>query len=247
MFSKRAALNGARKYSREFFQKLVGDLSNSGFDEIHVLLPHNLVKVGESTVAVTELLTRERNYPAIILLARSTSKDETLKVLFVNKNSKAVFIDDTFPNAESEPPQLYFQSPDPGRTYAVFEFFREYLQTPSLASYRFAWITGYASLFFLILQVFFLVSQKMGLLQTRFNWYPIWDFAITILGLALMLRFFAYPRGLWIKPEREFRPLYLLNMAIRGEFRDNPLVSLILSILGTVIAAFILKWLGVIK
>ncbi len=210
-------------------------------------MPHNIVKIGESIITVDELLKRERNYPALILVAKSTKRKETLKVLFVNRNLQYVFADDTFPNAQSEPPQLYFQSPDPARVYAVFEFFREYLQQPSLIPNYFNWTMGSLSMLFLLLQILLIfISQKGLLMQLGYATTSSWDIYISVLAIYFVFQFFAFPKGLWIKPERELRILYLFNMAIRGEYRDNPLVALIFSILGTIIAAIILKLLGVV-
>jgi hypothetical protein len=246
MFSRRARLNSARKYTREFFRTLITDLADSGFDHINVVLPHNYVKLQESTVSVDALLEKDRNYPALILIAKDSGTGDTLKILFVNSNSKAVFADDTFPNAESEPPQIYYQSRDPGRTYAVFEFFREYLQQPSLGGYRLAWIAGNLSLLFLVFEAVFLATSKRPFLQAQLSWHPFFDLVFSALAIRFSFSFFSYPKGLWIKPEREIRLLYLANMAIRGDLRDNPLVSLIVSVLGTVIAALILHWFHLI-
>jgi hypothetical protein len=247
VFSRRAAISGSRKYTREFFQTLVKDLSDSGFDDLTVLLPHNIVALDESSISPEELLRHERNYPSLILIAKAPTRSETLKILFVNNNARAVFADNTFPNAQSEPPQIYFQSPDPGRTYAVFEFFRDYLQKPSLVPYLTAWMAFNLSLLFILVQILSLFSLRKAALDAQFGWHPFFDVALSLVAMVLCFKFFAYPKGLWIKQERELRPLYLLNMAIRGEFRDNPLVTLVVSIVGAVIAGLILKWLGAFK
>jgi hypothetical protein len=247
MFTKRGVLDGSRKYTREYFITLCSDLINSGFSDIKILLPHNIEKLEESKITVEELLKRDRNYPALILIAKSKTKKETLKILFINRNSKSVFADDTFPNAQSEPPQIYFQSPDPGRTYAVYAFFQEYLKTASLFPFIFSLLISNLSLLILLLEtIYFIVSSK-GLLMHQGFTSGFWDIALCILALYFIFRFFASPKGLWIKPQRELRIFYLINMAIHGEYRDNPLVALIFSILGIVIGALIVNWLGLIK
>ncbi len=92
MFTRRRILHSARRYSREFFEAFVNQLSDAGFDDITVILPHNYesVDVNHSAVSVTEFLNRERNYAGVILRAHSSTKNETLKVLF--KNSPIAFI-----------------------------------------------------------------------------------------------------------------------------------------------------------
>ena len=61
-----------------------------------------------------------------------------------------------------------------------------------------------------------------------------------------MFKFFKEPKGLWIKPKRELRIVQLINMAIRGDLRDNPIVTLIVTIIGTILATVLLKILKVI-
>ena len=69
MFNRRRDLDGSRKYSREFFEALVNDLSRAGFRDIRIRLPHDLVALDHSLISPDELLSRERNYPASILIA----------------------------------------------------------------------------------------------------------------------------------------------------------------------------------
>jgi hypothetical protein len=126
----RKNLSGARKYSREFFESLTADLHKANLKTIEILLPVNQVGEDEYKISPEELLNRERNYPSLVLRAVNKRTNETLKILFINRNSKAAFMDDTFPSGESQPPGLYFQSPDPARAYAVFQFFYEYLSRP---------------------------------------------------------------------------------------------------------------------
>ena len=65
-----------------------------------------------------------------------------------------------------------------------------------------------------------------------------------LVALPIIFKFFAHPKGLWIKPKRENRLFYLANMALRGELRDNPLVNLIISIVGAVVTVLVLSLLG---
>jgi len=245
MFSRRKQLSSSRKYTREFFQTLLTDLRSAGFTQSEVKLPFNQTGVEESTISPEEFLKRERNYPALILVAREPKREETLKILFVNRSAKVTFIDDTFPSAESGPPALYFQSPDPGRTHSVFEFFNDYLNRPSLGRRRLLWFADFAAIIVLIGEALTFVNSKQGLFMTRWDQPAYLDIIVTVLAIILIYRFFAEPKGLWIKPRRDTRLIQFANMAIRGELSDNPLVSLIITILGTVLASLILKLVGV--
>jgi len=244
MFSIRRTLEGSRKYSREFFESFVSDLTKARFDRIEVLLPANQVGAEAHVVSPGELLNRERNYASIVLRAINIRKKETLKVLFINRNSRAVFLDDTFPSGESQPPGLYFQSPDPGRTYSVFHFFHDYLKRPGTSGS--IWLAAIVAGFVLFTEVVAALSMRTGVVAAQWRQSPFWDVLLVALSLLILYRYFATPRGLWVKPRREARLLQLANMALRGELKDNPLVSLVVSVLGTVIAALILKWLGLL-
>ena len=162
----------------------------------------------------------------------------------MNRNSKASFFDDTFPSGESARPGLYFQSADPGRTYAVFQFFYEYLTGPDTATMPVI-LYMLASLA-LIFEAISLVFGGNGAVAATWNQSPLWDVVLTAIPIVLVFTFYATRRGLWVKPRRELKVLQLANMALRGELRDNPLVSLITTVLATVIAAIVLKLLGVL-
>ena len=244
MFSMRNSIAGSRRYSREFFESLVADLRKARLDKIDVLLPANLVGAEAHLISPEELLNRERNYPSLILRASNPRKKETLKMLFINRNSRAVFLDDTFPSGESNPPAIYFQSPDPGRTYSVFHFFLDYFRRPETGGT--VWLAALFAGAVLFTEVIAILSLRNGVISAQWHQSPAWDILLSAISLVILFRFFASPRGLWVKPRRELRLAQLLNMALRGELRDNPLVSLIVSVLGTVVAAFILKWLGLL-
>jgi hypothetical protein len=89
-------------------------------------------------------------------------------------------------------------------------------------------------------------GYRTGVVAERWNQSVLWDVILVSISLFFIYRFFASPRGLWVKRKREINLLQLLNMAIRGEFKDNPLVSLIVTVLGTVIAGVIMKLLGLL-
>ena len=99
------------------------------------LQAYSSVDPRQSVVPFDDFLRHERNFAAVILRAESSQKNELLKLLFVNSTARAVFVDDTFPMAQSEQPALFFQSPDPGRVYAVFEFFHDLLSQQATAKH----------------------------------------------------------------------------------------------------------------
>ena len=244
VFSRRRTLDGSRRYTREFFQALQKDLGTAGFTQLEIILPHNVVNLEESVISPEELLKRDRNYPALILRAHAKDRGETLKILFVNRRTVAVFADDTFPNGVSEPPQLYFQSPDPGRTFAVFEFFHEYLQHAGRGSVRALVFASFGAFLLLASETISFLGHRTGALAHTYGFSPAWDVVTAVLAVAIIFRASGQPKGLWVKPTREIQPYYLLMMALRGELRDNPLVTVIVAVLTTILTALLLRFLG---
>lgn len=248
MFSRRRNLDRRRKYSKEFFLSLLQRLSEAGFEDVSIVLPHNYETVDprNSIVSVQEFLNRERNYAATILMARAKERNELLKILFVNSSAKALFVDDTFPSAASEPPALYFQSPDPARAYALFEYFFDLLRQGPIREFALLSIVQLIASLFIFTEAFSLLGKKGFLISKLFNLPVYLDLIATVFSVFIAYRFFSQPSGLWIKPKRETKLLSFVKMAIRGELRDNPVVQLLITILGGLIVAILAKLFGIL-
>jgi hypothetical protein len=223
-------------------------LEEAGMEDISVVLPHNYETVDprNSVVSIKEYLNRERNYAAIILIARSKERNEVLKVLFVNSSAKSLFVDDTFPSAASEPPALYFQSPDPARAYALFEYFFDFLNKDSIKNVILSSIVQIIASLFIFLEALSLLGKKGFLISKQFRLPIYFDLIALLFSIIFAYHFFSQSSGLWIKPKRETKLFSFLKMAIRGEFRDNPAVQLIITILGGIIVAILAKLFGII-
>ena len=245
MFSRRRRLAKEREYKREFFESLVTDLSRAGLSQLVVKLPHNrLAKDEPWEISISELLKRERNYPALVLQASNPQKSEVMKILFINVDTVTHFMDDTFPSGQSEWPALYFQSNDPARAYAVFEYFYEYLCRPSVRGYWLLFLGFVGSVVFIIAELIAMFGGERTFLGQRWNWVPLIDILLIGTGLMIAFRFFAVRKGLWIKETREIRLLNLLYGIFRGEFSDNPLVMLLVIIVGGLVVTVLAKLLG---
>jgi len=243
MFSRRRSLDRRKKYSKEFFLSLLQQLREAGFSEFSIILPHNYETVNpkHSIISVDEFVNKERNYAAIILIAKNIENNELLKILFVNSSSKSIFLDDTFPSATSEPPALYFQSLDPARTYALFEYFYEILSQGKPWNFILNSIINFFSLIFITSEFIYLGAKKQLLISGQFD-LPIYvDVVISIFCIVFAFKFFLLPSGLWIKPTRETKILSMIKMAIRGEYRDNPIVQLAIVIIGGLIVLLLSK------
>ncbi|AHI06540.1 hypothetical protein BDW_10200 [Bdellovibrio bacteriovorus W] len=242
MFSDRARLHAARHYTREFFEKLVSDLESSGFSDQSILLSHAVVGLENAKLSVEKFLKLERNYSAIIFVAHSPDRNETIKFLFINKNSRAVFADNTFPNAESEPPQIYVQSPDPARVYALMGFFKKYMETPSMTTDIVQFLLAIVCIFFISYHSYYFINKGFSFSQDG----SIFRILGILIAVVFMFRFAAKPTGLWIKPKRELRLFYLANMALKGEYKDNPLVTVVLAVIATITAQVLMKFFGIL-
>lgn len=246
MFSRRRSLDRRRQYSREFLESFVGDLREAGFDEVTVVLPHNYASVDPRNPEedVDSFIARDRNFAAVILKAKNEALNETMKVLFINSNSRAIFADDTFPMAESEPSGLFFQSPDPARAYAVFQYFYEYLLQPAKSRFVALTFLGLVSVLVLLLELMSLVARGGGVIQIGRGTNFAFDAMLMGISAYVFFVFSSAPTGLWVKPKRELKIIYLVNMALKGELRDNPIVQLAMTVIGGLIVAFFAKLLG---
>jgi hypothetical protein len=247
MFTRRRRLDRRRKYTKEFLESFASRLGEAGFDSLSIVLPHNYPSVDpkQSEEPLSAFLERGRNFAGVIFKAYSTERQETLKILFINSNARAIFVDDTFPMAESEPSALYFQSPDPARAYAFCEYFFELLSEPPIRHFVIMTYLSLVSILFLVLQALFVFGTRKGVLMARASASgPWWDIAAAGLAAYILFRSSAAESGLWIKPKRELRLVYLLNMALKGQFRDNPLVQLVITIIGGLFVAWVAKLFG---
>jgi len=244
MFSARRRIPTNRVYDKAYLEKLGKDLSEAGFDDMTIKLPHNLVGIEQSEISFKEFVERERNYPSVILCARSTAKSETLKVLFVNISRKAFFVDDTFPSGHSEPPEMFVQSPDPARVHALTGFFGAYFEKEAKQSFTALGVLSFiAAVFAIAAEVLVFLKTSRGFLSATYTsgWAIAADLAIGLAAAILIYNFFTKKQGLYVH-DRPRRNIWdLANQAIRGEVMDNPLVSLVFSVLGALITAIILK------
>lgn len=245
MFSKRKVLP-SRRWDRAFIVELSSDLSRAGFSNIVVKLPHNLVGMDESEIVLQEFLDRERNYPSAIFVARNESTNETIKILFVNISRKAFFVDDTFPSGHSESTELFVQSPDPARTYALFHFFYEYMERSKAGLGSFILLLGILSFVLLAAEFVSLASTRKGLFDSRYGSGSWIDGVALVVAVIVQMAYFRASKGLFVKERQPFRIGSYVNMALRGELRDNPVVSIVVSVLASIATALILKWLGVV-
>jgi hypothetical protein len=246
MFSKRKALSGRHWWDRAFIVKLGSDLSSAGFSNVVVKLPHNLVGMENSKIPIQEFLDRDRNYPSVIFVAKNGSTNETIKILFVNISRKAFFLDDTFPSGHSEPPQLFVQSPDPARAYSLFNFFYEYLRQDTSSSWFFLWLLGVLSLLFIAAEFLSFIATRRTLFQSSVQFGLLIDVISIIIALILQYRYFTAPKGLFVKEQKTAAIGNYVNMAIKGELRDNPVVNIVISVVTAIVTAAILKWLGLL-
>jgi hypothetical protein len=258
MFSMRKNLAGNRHWNRPFITALGTDLSESGFKEITVKLPIDLDALLEGKggiknqidnelrkreISLQEFLDRERNYPAIILVGFNPITQETIKVLFVNLSMKTAFMDDTFPSGHSIPSQLYVQSPDAARVYSLFHFFYDHLNQGGESTATIASL-GLVAVLILAAQVISFVRIGKGLLQIAWGFTPLLDIGVTILLLFVQYRFFRVPTGLSVNDRKTATTASFIQRALRGEFKDNPVVNIIVTVLASILSAIVLRLIG---
>jgi len=257
MFSKRKALPASLRWNKAFLASFVADLARGGFTDIKVKLPIDLKSIlndnlteeqvisglKSRTITIEEFLNRERNYKAVILVCRNPTTNETIKVLFGNMSETTTFGDSTFPSGHSASSTLYVQSPDPARVYPLFDFVYHYLSKQGSSVLGVA-ILGFFFLLLLAAEALSLLTYGKGFLQVVWKAHPAIDLIAGLVGVVVVYYYFKAPIGLSVN-ERETVDLpHLIRRAIRGEFRDNPVVNLVLSIVATLVTALILHFLG---
>ena len=216
-------------------------LNTALFTHIQLRLPRNLIPAKEKDlIPLGTYLNRERNYPSVILIAENPKSKETIKVLFVNISKETYFVDDTFPSGHSQPTEIFVQSADPARAYSLLEFFYEYISTQS-HNYP-STFTAFILAGAFSLEVISFVSSGSLLFSSIHFAIDLGILFISIMGLY---NYFFSPQGLHIR-FRESSIGSLVFKALHGEFRDNPVVSLLVTFIGTVLASLVLKLLGII-
>jgi hypothetical protein len=259
MFSMRKELPGGRQWNRPFLKELGSDLLEAGFSDLTVKLPINLPRVlsddqssdeqeiltalRKGSLVLEEFLNRERNYPAIIFVAKNEAQKETIKILFGNISTETTFADSTFPSGNSVRSTLYVQSADPARAYALFKFFYEYLVRES-NSMMFRIFLAPLYIVALAAEIISFLGGGQGLIQVAWGQSVLIDVALVLVLILLMYSFFKTPTGLFVNDRRTATPGSYFRRAISGDLRDNPIVNIILSVIASIITALILKWLG---
>lgn len=258
MFSIRKRIGSGFHWGRSFLSQLGTDLSMAGFTKITVKLPIDLSVIVKESLPIEErieselrkreinfqdFLDRERNYPAVILIAVNNERQETLKILFVNTSKKTSFTDTTFPSGHSVPSQIYVQSPDPARVYSLSHFFYEYLRKQTDSTVLLT-IAGIVAMFLTAAQTISYIGGRRGLLQVVWGWHSFFDIALIILLLIVQYNSFKAPRGLSVNERDTQTAQSLIVRAMRGELRDNPIVNIIVGVVASILSAIILRLVG---
>ncbi len=264
MFSRRRILGYNFHWDRDFISTLRQDLGNGGYSDISVKLPFNPQQIIENLkdvstssqlkdalkpeeieteISFDEFLKKERNFVACIFIAKNPATNETVKVLFVNRSIKATFLDDTFPSVQSSPSEIYVQSPDPARIYPLLDFLYSHLlvgaESAATSNLKglVAWIV------FVVELMTFFISRR-GTLQAFWGFSYYYDIILFLLALWVVYNFQTTPIGLSVN-NRETQTLNsYVRRIIVGDYKDNPIVVIVLAVVATIISNIIVGLLG---
>jgi len=238
LYAKRRRFNKNRKFDRAYLESLRNALVAGGFTEITVKLPHNLIDAkAEDEISIDEFLKRERNYPSQILVAVNPDTKEVMKALYVNISTKAFFKDNTFPSGHSEPAEFYVLA-KPDRLHPIFDFYySRYFTDPNPASSTVQAFIGIFSVVLLMYYGFAYFAGQPGYFTRQYG-IPMFDYVVVGMAILVLFLFFNQQTGLYVK-EKEFRPAVWVMRALKGEFRDNPLVNFFITIVGGTIVLLI--------
>ena len=163
--------------------------------------------------------------------------------MFVNLSRKTAFMDNTFPSGHSIPSQLYVQSSDAARIYSLFHFFYDYLNREGKSTTNIA-LLGILAVFLTAAQIISFISVGKGLLQSFWGITPLFDLGATLLFLFIQYRFFRSPTGLSVNDRRTATTASFIQRAIRGEFKDNPVVNIVVGVIASILSAIVLRLIG---
>lgn len=246
MFKRRKTLSGRTKFDKNFIISLKEMLVDAKLNKITIKIPHNYLKENEKNeLDIDDFINLDRNFPAIILLAKNEKKEVEVKILFVNISSPSYFYDHTFPSGHSEPSEIYVSSKDPVQTWGLFEFFYNYIKFNNktnnfdiLKSIGF-----FLSLVMLMAEFSSLISTKNLFLNQTLNYPLAFDLGSIFVSIILIYSYYNTTKGVYIK-ERKNTIGYFAIRILRGEFRDNPMFNLIISVIASIIAALIMRIIG---
>lgn len=257
MFSLRKNLGSNRHWDIEFISKFINDLLEGGFNQITFKKPidknFNAQDFGSETelsenlrkleVTHDEFLKQERNYSAVIMVAKNTKNSDVIKVLFVNTSRATTFFDDTFPSGNSVPSQIYIQSKDPSRVYGLAEFFHNILTQKDSSNLNIT-IFGLIGIFIFGLELVNLLTNNKAFFQQSLKITPLVDIFLIFLSILWLSRFFNAPRGLSVNRRETATWQSYVNRTLKGDFRDNPLINLILTIGVNALVYLLFKIIG---
>lgn len=244
MFIRRRTVSINTVLTTEYIISLRTSFQNAGLKEFAIKIPHNYIKEGaKSELSLEEFLTLNRNFPSIIILARSTN-NELIKLLLVNLSKKAYFNDHTFPSGHSEPSELYVATNDPVRTWGLFEYFYNELRHVSSFTEIASIVGFFFSIILLLIETILIIDRGVFWIQAQYLTTGIFDIILIVLSILILYNYFSSDKGLYVKKKSKGIPRYI-NLIIKGQFRDNPIFNLILSIIASIIAALIMLFLEI--
>lgn len=263
MFTTRKTIGNIYHWDRNFISALKTDLEKGGYIDVSIKLPfspgrlYQNLEISSSaddikqalnedllhaSISIDEFLEIERNFPAVIFIAINPDKKETIKILFINSSKKMKFLDDTFPSVDSAQSQIFTQSPDPARIVPLSDFLYAHLMKSSQSNAG-TNIQGIIAFGLLIIQVMTVVSTGSGILNTFWNLNFFYDI---IIGLGTILFLYNYqtsPRGLSVNDRETQTVDSFVRRIVVGDFKDNVLVNIVITILVSIVTAFVLKWI----
>jgi hypothetical protein len=264
MFSRRRIVGNNYHWNRDFISALEKDLRVAGYDKITVKLPFNRNQILETLkglkteaelknaidntsleteISFEEFLARERNFPAIILVIQNPKTGEMIKMLFVNRSIKAEFLDDIFPSVQSGQTEIYVQSSDPARVVPLIDFLYSYItqRGDSVAGTN---LVGFTAFLVFVFEVFTFITRRSGFLHAYWKFSGFYDLGLFILCFWILYNFQTLPVGLSVN-NRETQTLnsYLRRILV-GDYKDNPIVILVLTIIVTILSNLVVTFLG---
>lgn len=244
VFDKTKTFNGRLVFDASSLNEIGKFIRGAGFSEIKIKIPEKGYKnISGREFTLEDFVALEYNFDAQILTAKS--KDEVIKILFVNRsNAVSIFNDSVLPSGHSIASSIYVESNDPVRLIGLLDFVGSLLEKNSTRSLALARTQNYlsvlASLYlFGVFGLFFSVFNDGVFSKEIFIGHWFLSIVSPILFTFYLLYHIVHPGGLYVR-KFEHPLLSFYRRISAGDLRNNLIIVFLVWIFKVVIAGIII-------
>jgi len=258
-FTHTTRISSNNHYDEVFIQSLNDDLESLGF-KTHIVLPEAKLKnksnksseyekldYPKKKLTIKEYLNARRDYASLLFVATKLSTSETVRILFNNIGQTYIYKEDDLPskldsNQSASAHLISVTSRDPIKSFTSVAYYMARFKTPTPAKTRITLVLALIGTIWLFIEVIYITKfGQVFLLRQHLQPNISLDFVLMLLSFVSILPVFKLEKpGLRIEPKQQ-RIKPFLGGLLKGHFTNNPVLVLILAILGAFIGGLILE------